>query len=343
MCRICPTADANKRRDLLPLAFGANGREPRHGEPAETTLTAPVMGAPGKRSGTGCATLRHRKLRCRPSRMARSEGLAALSRRHDASLTGPKGFPAINVGQSTLVPPNSESDRGVWETRLADLKTELASQPVESLKDLLRLGEKVLADTGLDVGAGSRGVAGDASASTLAMRLARARDSLSGSTGVEIQPDDAQQLAADLHMFVRDSVRAVRSGRRLLRGTARHSTSRRTTILRAQGAYYVVSGLWAVVDRRGFETVTGRKTDYWLVRTVGVLAAAIGASLLTGARGARPSPETTVLAVAAGASFTAVDLVFVAKRRIRPVYLADAAVHGLLAGCALRPSSERAA
>jgi len=242
------------------------------------------------------------------------------------------------------VPPNSASDRRTWETQLADLKTELASRPVESLKDLLRLGEKVLADTGLDVGAGSRGVAGDAYESKLTTRLARALDSLSASTtGAEIRPADTQQLAADLQIFVRDTVRTVRSGRRLLRGTARRASSRRTTILRAQGAYYLLSGLWAVVDRRGFETVTGRKTDYWLVRTVGLLAAAIGASLLTGARGARPSAETTVLAVSAGASFTAVDLVFVAKRRIRPVYLADAAVHGLLAGCALLPSRERAA
>ena len=239
--------------------------------------------------------------------------------------------------------PNSESDRRVWETRLADLETELASQPVESLRDLLRLGEKVLADTVLDVGAGSRGVAGDAPASKFATRVARALDSLSGSTaGAEIRPADAQQLA-DLQIFVRDTLRTVRSGRRLLRGTARRATSRRTTILRAQGAYYLLSGLWAVVDRRGFETVTGRKTDYWLVRTVGLLAAATGASLLTGARDARPSRETTVLAVSAGASFTAVDLVFVAKRRIRPVYLADAAVHGLLAGCALLPSREREA
>ena len=257
---------------------------------------------------------------------------------------GQKGFSAIQVGQSTLVPPNAESDRRVWESRLADLKTELASQPVESLKDLLRLGEKVLADTGLDVGAGSGGVAGGAPALKLATRLARALDSLSASTtGAEIRPTDAQHRAVDLQIFVRDAVRTVRSGRRLLRGTARRATSRRTTILRAQGAYYVVSGLWAVVDRRGFETVTGRKTDYWLVRTVGLLAAAIGASLLTGARAARPSPETTVLAVAAGASFTAVDLLFVARGRIRPVYLADAAVHGLLAGCALLPSGERAA
>jgi hypothetical protein len=107
------------------------------------------------------------------------------------------------------------------------------------------------------------------------------------------------------------------------------------TILRAQGAYYLLSGLWAVVDRRGFERITGRKADYWLVRTVGLLAAAIGLSLLTGARAGRPSTETTVLGVASGVSFTAIDLVYVARRRISPIYLGDAAVHGLFAGIAL--------
>ena len=158
-----------------------------------------------------CETFRYREAPCHPSRLARSRG----SR-------GQKGFSTIEVGQSTLVSPNAESDRGVWETQLADLKTELASRPVESLKDLLRLGEKVLADTGLDVGAGSRGVAGDAYESRLATRLARGLDSLSASsTGAEIRPADTQQLAADLQIFVRDTVRTVRSGRRLLRGTAR--------------------------------------------------------------------------------------------------------------------------
>ena len=130
-----------------------------------------------------CETFRYREAPCHPSHW------------HVRS-RGQKGFSTIEVGQSTLVPPNAESDRGIWETQLADLKTELASQPVESLKDLLRLGEKVLADTGLDVGAGSRGVAGDAPASKLATRLARALDSLSASTtGAEIRPADAQQLA----------------------------------------------------------------------------------------------------------------------------------------------------
>ena len=107
-------------------------------------------------------------------------------------------------------------------------------------------------------------------------------------------------------------------------------------VLRAQGAYYVVSGLWAVVGRRGFETLTGPKTDYWLVRTVGLLAATIGATLLVGARRDPPSSETTMLGLAAGASFTAVDLTYVVQGRISRVYLGDAAVHGLLAAFALK-------
>jgi hypothetical protein len=47
-----------------------------------------------------------------------------------------------------------------------------------------------------------------------------------------------------------------------------------------------------------------------------------------------------VLGVAAGASFTAVDLVYVARRRIDPIYLGDATVHGVLAGLALLGSRE---
>ena len=113
------------------------------------------------------------------------------------------------------------------------------------------------------------------------------------------------------------------------------------SVLRAQGAYYVASGLWAVVNRRGFEAVTGPKRDYWLVRTVGLLAATIGASLLAGTR-REPTAETALLGLAAGASFTAVDLVYVARRRVRPVYLGDAALHGLLAVLAVQDHRRRA-
>ena len=102
-----------------------------------------------------------------------------------------------------------------------------------------------------------------------------------------------------------------------------------------QGAYYVTMGAWAIVHRRSFEAVTGRKTDYWLVRTVGLLAAAIGASLLIGAmRDEQPSPEAVALAGGSAASFALVDVVYVARRRISPIYLADAALHAALAALA---------
>ena len=102
-----------------------------------------------------------------------------------------------------------------------------------------------------------------------------------------------------------------------------------------QGAYYIVTGAWAVLDRRSFEAVSGRKTDYWLVRTVGLLAISIGTALVLGTRRERPSPATVALAVGTGASFTAVDLAYVARRRISPIYLADALVHGGLAAVAV--------
>ena len=46
-----------------------------------------------------------------------------------------------------------------------------------------------------------------------------------------------------------------------------------------QAAYYVSTGLWSLVHRRSFERITGPKQEYWLVRTVGALAVAIGAAM----------------------------------------------------------------
>ena len=93
--------------------------------------------------------------------------------------------------------------------------------------------------------------------------------------------------------------------------------------LRLQGVYYLLTGLWAVVHRRSFEAASGRKTDYWLVRMVGALAAAIGAVLLLGGRRREPSAETTALAVGSAVSFAAVDAVYAGRARISRAYLGD--------------------
>ena len=95
-------------------------------------------------------------------------------------------------------------------------------------------------------------------------------------------------------------------------------------IFLAQGAYYLTTGLWPLVSMRSFECVTGPKTDKWLVKTVGVLVATIGGSLLVAARKNKPSAEGQLLAVGSAGSLALIDIVYVAKRRIRPVYLLDA-------------------
>ena len=108
-------------------------------------------------------------------------------------------------------------------------------------------------------------------------------------------------------------------------------------VVRAQGLYYILTGAWPLVSLRTFYLVTGPKVDDWLVQTVGVLATVIGIALLVGARRERPSVETIVLACGAAAGFALVDVVFVARDRIPPIYLADAVVEllilaGVLAG-----------
>ena len=105
----------------------------------------------------------------------------------------------------------------------------------------------------------------------------------------------------------------------------------RATLL-VQGAFYVVTGLWPVVNMAAFELVTGPKTDDWLVRMVGLLAAAIGATLFTAVRRGRVTPEVRLLAIASALSFAAIDLTYALGGRISAVYLLDAAAEFLFAG-----------
>ena len=91
-----------------------------------------------------------------------------------------------------------------------------------------------------------------------------------------------------------------------------------------QAVYYALTGLWAIVSIGTFQKVTGPKVDIWLVKTVGVLIIVIGAVLgLAGKRG-EPVPEVPLLAVGSAAGLAAIDVIYVAKKRIRPVYLLDA-------------------
>ncbi len=100
--------------------------------------------------------------------------------------------------------------------------------------------------------------------------------------------------------------------------------------VRLQGLYYAVTGMWPIVHLASFMAITGRKRDTWLVKTVGGLIAAIGVTLLAG-RSGPARPTVSLLGVLSALVLAAVDVVFVGRRTIRPVYLLDAAAELALA------------
>ena len=99
-----------------------------------------------------------------------------------------------------------------------------------------------------------------------------------------------------------------------------------------QGAFYVATGVWALVDLDSFMAVTGPKTDHWLVKTVGVLVTVIGAVLLLAWRSGRVTGEVVLLAVGSALALAAIDVIYVSNGTISPIYLLDAAAEVALAG-----------
>jgi hypothetical protein len=99
-----------------------------------------------------------------------------------------------------------------------------------------------------------------------------------------------------------------------------------------QGAYYLATGVWPLVSPATFQAVTGRKRELWQSQTVGALTTVVGSVLAyAGARKRRPS-EVALLAIGSAAALAAVEIVYVAKRRIPSIYLSDAAAQLVLMG-----------
>lgn len=106
-------------------------------------------------------------------------------------------------------------------------------------------------------------------------------------------------------------------------------------LARLQAIFYIVTGVWPFVCMRTFEAVTGPKVDRWLVKTVGALVAVIGCALALASRRRQLAPEVVLVAAGSAAALATIDTVYVAKRRISPVYLLDAVAEiGLVAGWA---------
>ena len=97
-------------------------------------------------------------------------------------------------------------------------------------------------------------------------------------------------------------------------------------VLRIQGAYYIVTGLWPLVSMKSFEAVTGPKVDKWLVQMVGALAATIGTSLFAARERGEAEGALVLLATMSALSFAGIDVVHSTRRRISPIYLGDAVI-----------------
>lgn len=81
-----------------------------------------------------------------------------------------------------------------------------------------------------------------------------------------------------------------------------------------------------MVHIESFQKVTGPKADLWLVKTVGLLLVGIGAGLIVAALRQQFDPAIIVIAIASAAALVAVEIVYVLKHVIAPIYLADAAI-----------------
>jgi hypothetical protein len=102
------------------------------------------------------------------------------------------------------------------------------------------------------------------------------------------------------------------------------------TVALVQGLYFLITGIWPLISMRTFLVVTGPKTDLWLVKTVGLILSVIGAVLLYAQLTAAVNPPVIFLGIGAAASLALVEIIYVSKRVISPIYLADAVAEFVL-------------
>ena len=106
---------------------------------------------------------------------------------------------------------------------------------------------------------------------------------------------------------------------------------RRRHVALAQGAYYGATALWPLVSRRTFEAVTGRKDEWWLVETIGLVLLPVGGALASAGARDRVTPEIELLGAGAAGLLAASDVLVAVRRRGRWTYLLDAAASTAIA------------
>jgi hypothetical protein len=115
------------------------------------------------------------------------------------------------------------------------------------------------------------------------------------------------------------------------------SSSLAVALCWAQGLYFLATGAWPVVSVETFQRVTGQKSDHliadppteadhWMLNTISALIIVISVVILTAAWRRRVSFDVSLLGVMSATALAIIDVVYVARGTIWPIYLADAAV-----------------
>lgn len=98
-------------------------------------------------------------------------------------------------------------------------------------------------------------------------------------------------------------------------------------VARAHGAFNIATGAWPWLSMRTFEWVLGPKVDHWLVRAVGDALIAVGIAEITTSRDPAALRQTRKAGIGIAVALTAIDVVYVPRRRISAMYVLDAIGH----------------
>ena len=91
-----------------------------------------------------------------------------------------------------------------------------------------------------------------------------------------------------------------------------------------QGIYFLITGMWPLLSMKTFLLITGPKTDLWLVKTVGLILAVIGGVLTYAQMTGTIAMPVILLSIGSALALALVEIMYVSKRVISPIYLADA-------------------
>jgi hypothetical protein len=102
------------------------------------------------------------------------------------------------------------------------------------------------------------------------------------------------------------------------------ANSKAVAVGRLHGACNVAMGIWPLAHTKSFEAVFGPKVDRWLMYTVAGLMTCIGATQLASTADPAAVRQARRVGMGCAATLAAIDLVYVPRRRISPMYLLDA-------------------